>query len=173
LLLPAAAGFAALGALGISSVGATWLLIPVAATFALGGAGMAPMMDVRILEMVGADRTRYARVRVWASVSFIIATPLVGLLIDRDGLHALFWVMIPALLGTGLAASTLPGRKVTVRAPSMTRAVGTVLRHRPIALFLIGATVAWTAPRTRSSPSTCCSSAPRAIRSAGHGPSRP
>ena len=145
LLLPVAATIAAAGALGMLILGASPLLPVAAAIFALGISGMFPMMDVRVLEMVSADRTRYARVRVWGSISFIVLAPLIGMLTATHGLQALFWVMIPALLAGGLAVTTLPGRDHEVRATSMRRAPTTVLRHRPIAICLIGSFLAWAA----------------------------
>jgi PPP family 3-phenylpropionic acid transporter len=145
LLLPVAATIAAAGALGMLILGASPLLPVAAAIFALGISGMFPMMDVRVLEMVSADRTRYARVRVWGSISFIVLAPLIGMLTATHGLQALFWVMIPALLAGGLAVTTLPGRDHEVRATSMRRAPMTVLRHRPIAICLIGSFLAWAA----------------------------
>ena len=151
VLLPLAAIIGSLGAAGLATVGASILLIPSAAAFAIGAAGLSAMMDVRVLEIARADRTRYARVRVWGSISFIVCAPLIGVLADAYGLQAIFLAMIPALLIGGLAATTLPGRSMSVRAPSLMRAPGTVLRHRPIALFLLGALVGWTALSAQSS----------------------
>jgi PPP family 3-phenylpropionic acid transporter len=145
VLLPAAAVIAATGSFGLLTLGATPLLPLAAATFAVGISGVFPMMDVRVLEMVAADRTRYARVRVWGSVSFIILAPLVGILTAARGLEALFWVMVPALLLGGAAATILPGRDHAVRATSMRRAPMAVLRQREIALYLVGGFLAWAA----------------------------
>ena len=151
VLLPMAALISAAGALGLATVGASPLLIPCAAAFAIGTAGLSPMMDVRVLEIASADRTRYARVRAWGSVSFIVCAPLIGVLADANGLRAIFLAMIPALIIGGIAATTLPGRSMSIRAPSLMRAPGAVLRHRPIALFLIGALVGWTALSAQNS----------------------
>jgi PPP family 3-phenylpropionic acid transporter len=145
ILLPLAAAIAGAGAVGLYSVGPTPWLPVCAATFAVGISGLTPMMDVRVLEMVGADRTRYSRVRVWGSVSFIVLAPLIGLLTVSNGLHAIFWVMVPCLLLGGLAANTMPGRVEAIRATSMRRAPMTVLRHRPIAFYLVGGFFAWAA----------------------------
>ena len=144
LFLPLAAGIGALGAVGLATVGASWLLIPSAAAFAGGLAGLGPMMDVRVLDMAGSDRTRYARVRVWGSISFMVCTPFIGLAIG-DNFRGLFFVAVPMILMGGLAAMLLPGRAGGVHAASLRRAPGRVLGHRPIALFLIAAFVGWTA----------------------------
>jgi len=148
-LLPLAGVIAALGALGLATVGASPLLIPSAGAFAIGMSGLSPMMDVRVLNLVGADRSRYARVRVWGSISFIICTPIIGYAIGEN-YRNLFFVLIPSVLLGGLAAMLLPGRAGGVRGASLRRAPGRVLGHVPIALFLIGALVGWTAVYAQS-----------------------
>ncbi len=142
--LPISAGIAAVGGFGLATAGASWLLIPSAAAWAAGLAGLGPMMDVRVLDIAGSDRTRYARVRVWGSISFMVATPIIGFAIGEN-YRGLFLVAIPMILGGGLAAMLLPGRAGGVKSGSLRRAPGRVLGHRPIALFLIGAFVGWTA----------------------------
>ena len=148
-LLPLAGVIAALGALGLATVGASPLLIPSAGAFAIGMSGLSPMMDVRVLNLVGADRSLYARVRVWGSISFIICTPIIGYAIGEN-YRNLFFVLIPSVLLGGLAAMLLPGRAGGVRGASLRRAPGRVLGHVPIALFLIGALVGWTAVYAQS-----------------------
>jgi PPP family 3-phenylpropionic acid transporter len=133
------------GGVGLATVGASPLLVLSAAAFAFGMSGMAPMMDVRVLDMIGSDRTRYARVRMWGSFSFMIAAPIIGVLVRADGYGALFLVFVPMVLLGGLASTLLPGRSMGVRGASLRRAPGRVLSHRPIALFLIGALAGWTA----------------------------
>jgi PPP family 3-phenylpropionic acid transporter len=145
LLLPAAALLASAGALGLYLSGPTPFLPVSAAVFAAGASGLTPMMDVRVLEMVSADRTRYARVRLWGSLSFIVMAPLIGLLTAAHGLPALFWVMVPCLLAGGLAANLMPGRPNAIRTASMFRAPAAVLRQRSIAVFLIGSFFGWAA----------------------------
>lgn len=144
LLLPLAAGIGATGATGLAIAGPSWLLIPSAASFAIGLAGLGPMMDVRVLDMAGSDRTRYGRIRAWGSISFMVATPIIGFAIGED-YRGLFFVAVPMILVGGLAAMLLPGQTGGVRGASMRRAPGRVLGHRPIALFLIGAFVGWMA----------------------------
>ncbi len=144
VFLALAAAIAAAGAAGLAVVGASPLLIPSAAAFAVGMSGLSPMMDVRVLDIVGADRTRYARVRVWGSISFMVCTPIVGFAI-AENYRSLFLIAIPAILLGGLAATLLPGRADGVRGASLRRAPGRVLGHRPITIFLVGAFVGWTA----------------------------
>ena len=146
-----AAAIATAGALGLATAGATPLIVLAAAVWAVGMAGISPMMDVRVLSMVGADRTRYGSIRACGSASFIVFAPVVGLLVDRGGMSAMFWIMVPALALTGVSAMALPPRPDSVRTPSLRRAPGTVLRHRPIAVFLVGSLAAWIAISAQSS----------------------
>ncbi|HEX7491054.1 MAG TPA: MFS transporter, partial [Candidatus Limnocylindrales bacterium] len=138
VLLPLAGLIGGLGGYGLATVGATPLIVPSAAMFSCGIAGIGPMMDVRVLELTGADRTQYGRIRAVGSFSFMIGAPLVGLLKDHQGPASIFWVLIPALLIGTLLATSIPGRTRVLRAGSMFRAPGQVLRHRPVAMFLIG-----------------------------------
>ena len=144
LLIPVAAVIASAGGMGLGSVGATPLLAVCAAGWALGMSGIGPMMDVRVLDMLGSDRTRYARVRVWGSISFMILTPAIGFLLHQH-YQGMFAFMIPGILGGGLASVLLPGRSPEKRGVSLMRAPGRVLRHRPIALYLLAALVGWIA----------------------------
>ena len=145
VLLPLAGLLAASGGFGLWRVGASPLLPVFAAMFAIGMAGTTPMMDVRVLELAGSDRTRYGLVRAFGSASFMVCAPLVGFLNDSQGYKALFLIMVPALIAGGLAASAIPGRSNVLRSPSMLRAPGRVLGYRPIAIFLLGSLVCWTA----------------------------
>jgi PPP family 3-phenylpropionic acid transporter len=144
-LIPLAAAVGTAGAAGLAFAGATPWLVVSAAVWAIGMSGVTPMMDVRVLSMVAANRTRYAWIRACGSVGFIVCAPLIGLVIDRDGPRALFLLMVPATFLAGVASMSLPPRPDSVRAPSMRKAPGTVLRHRSIALFLVGSLVAWIA----------------------------
>jgi PPP family 3-phenylpropionic acid transporter len=150
VLLPIAGGLLSCGAFGLLNSGATLLLIPSAALFAMGTSGLAPMMDVRVLEQAGSDRTRYGRIRACGSASFMVAAPLVGLLKDNQGAGSIFWVLIPAGLAGAFLATLIPGRVHVGRMPSIWRAPGTVLRHRPIAFYLLGSFICLAAVSAQS-----------------------
>ncbi len=141
-LIPFAGLIAAAGGMGIGMLGASWWLIPAVAAFAIGLTGISPMMDVRVLDMTRSDRSRYASVRVFGSVGFIIATPIIGFAIHQT-YQELFFVFVPVVLLASTASLLLPGRSRNVRGVSVMKAPGTVLRHRPILLFLAAALVGW------------------------------
>jgi len=107
-------------------------------------------MDVRVLSMVGADRTRYGWIRACGSASFIVlcARFVSACSVDR-GRHArMFWIMVRPLALAAAAHGCLRGRSAP---PSLRRAPRTVLRHRPIAIFLVGSLAAWTAISAQTS----------------------
>jgi MFS family permease len=146
VLLPLAGGLAALGCYGLFRLGSTPLLLPLfAAMLAIGMSGLFPMIDVRVLELAGSDRTRYSLVRACGSAAFIVFAPLIGLLANAQGYGVIFLIIIPAMLVGSLIANSVPGRSNVLRAPSMLRAPGRVLSHRPIAIFMLGSLVCWTA----------------------------
>jgi MFS transporter, PPP family, 3-phenylpropionic acid transporter len=150
LLIPIAAVVGASGAVMMRFSGASPLLVVGAATWAIGMSGTSPMLDVRVLSLVGADRARYGWIRACGSASFIVFAPLVGLLVDARGLAAIFVIVVPSMLVAGFASVALPARPASVRTASLRKAPGAVLRHRPILLFLIGASVAWMAMSSQS-----------------------
>jgi PPP family 3-phenylpropionic acid transporter len=143
-LIPFAGAIAASGGLGLGLSAASWTLIPSAAAFSMGMSGVSPMMDVRVLHMTRSDRSRYASVRVWGSIGFILATPVIGFAIAQT-YRGLFLFLVPAIVAGSFASLLLPGRPATLRSPGMMHAPGRVLQHRPIAFFLAGALVGWVA----------------------------
>jgi MFS transporter, PPP family, 3-phenylpropionic acid transporter len=144
-LLPLAGLIAGASALGLGLVAGSPLLVVFAAFLAVGGAGLMPMLDVRVLELAGPDRTRYGYVRAFSSVSFIIFAPVMGVLTNARGVGAIFAVIVPSMVIAGFIAAAVPGRSNVARAPSMLRAPGRVLGERPILVFLIGSLICWTA----------------------------
>jgi PPP family 3-phenylpropionic acid transporter len=118
----------------------------VLAVFALYAAlaGIGPILDARTLDMLGPDRLRYGRVRAWGSVSFVVFTLIVGVMIDRLGPPGLFPVYVTALVVTGFLSLALAPRRPS-RSVSMRSGVSALLRQRSMAVFLVGALLAWMA----------------------------
>lgn len=144
-LLPLSGLIAGVSALGLGLVGASPLLTVFAVCLAIGGAGLMPMLDVRVLELAGSDRTRYGLVRAFSSISFIIFAPITGFITNARGQGAIFAIIVPSLIVAGFIAATVPGRPNVARAPSMLRAPGRVIAHRTTLVFLVGSLICWTA----------------------------
>jgi MFS transporter, PPP family, 3-phenylpropionic acid transporter len=145
LVLPVAAGTAALGAAMLAVVAGPLAVAPLVAAVALSMAGVSPILDTRALEAVAEDRNRYGRLRVWGSISFIVSVVLVGWVIEQTGgSHGLFLVLVPALAATAFVGLGLPSRSVVPSLPRLT-GISAVLRSRPLASFLAAVLVAWSA----------------------------
>jgi MFS transporter, PPP family, 3-phenylpropionic acid transporter len=106
--LPTAAVIAALGATLLAMPTGAPALAASVAVMALGVAGIGPVLDARTLELLGDRAPRYGEIRAIGSLTFVLATLAVGLLLDRAGTRALFVVLVPTLVGTALAALSVP-----------------------------------------------------------------
>lgn len=140
--LPAAALVAAAGASGLAFSGEPIALALSVAILALGSAGIGPVLDARTLEILGDRAARYGEVRAIGSLAFVVATLAVGVLLDQAGTRALFVVFVPTLVGTALAAFSLP-RRGGGRRPGVWHGVGTFVRTPGVAAFLLGTLLTW------------------------------
>lgn len=144
LVLPAAAAAAALsGALLAAAAGGLAVAVLVAC-LALAMAGVYPILDARALETVAEDRNRYGRLRVWGSISFIVAAVVVGWIVEQTDIGALFLVLVPALALTALVGLGLPSSSSVPPLPRLS-GISAVLRSRVLASFLLAALLAWSA----------------------------
>ncbi len=143
LVLPAAALFAALAATLLSQA----VLLPVIAVgvilVAMSTAGITPMLDARTLDILGDDRGQYGRIRAWGSISFVVATFIVGLVVQSLGTEALFLAWVPLLLATALVALWLPRSRRTSATGSIWHGAARVIRAPGMAPFLVAAFILW------------------------------
>src|SRR5262245_27846827 len=99
LVLPAAAVVAAIAAASVWLVGWPALIVFVVA-IGIGMSGTGPILDARAVEAFGSDRARFGRLRMWGSASFVVASIVVGALVERTSPGCLFAVYVPAMLAT-------------------------------------------------------------------------
>lgn len=141
LLIPAT--FGAIAFVVLAQVRGMWLLALAAAAGSFGMAGVGPVLDARALETVQEDRSRFGRLRVWGSISFIISALFVGWLADRAGIRSLFFVLIPALLVTGIIGLGLRSLSAETTLPRL-GSLAAVFRSAPLMRFMAAALVVWT-----------------------------
>jgi MFS transporter, PPP family, 3-phenylpropionic acid transporter len=135
LVLASAPAIAAVAGLALAlAVGLPAIVVCVVVLY-LAMAGIGPMLDARTVDMLGADRTRYGRVRAWGSASFVFASLLVGVLIDRTSVASLFEVWVPAVALAAVVMLMLPTRP-RGRSVSLFRGAADLLGRRDLALFL-------------------------------------
>ena len=145
LIIPAAASIAALAALALALARQPIAIAAAAIAISAATAGISPVLDARALEMVADDRQRYGRLRVWGSISFVIAVWITGFIVERAGIASLFAVYVPLLVLTAIVALLLRGSgRVTPPLPRLT-GIGLVLGEPTLRRFLIAALVGWAA----------------------------
>jgi PPP family 3-phenylpropionic acid transporter len=144
LTLPAAALVAAGGALALALAREPSTVTAAVVVLSAGLAGIGPVLDARTLELLGADRARYGRVRAWGSVSFVISAAICGPLLDARGTGALFLVYVPCLALTALIALGVP-RRATRRPASLRVGTFQLLRQPRMVRFLAGSLMVWAA----------------------------
>jgi PPP family 3-phenylpropionic acid transporter len=110
----------------------------------LAFSGLAPTLDARALETVRGNRDRYGRLRAWGSASFIVVVWVTGALIERAGASSMFVLYITALLVLAVVSIPLRGTVNDIRLPRLT-GIGVVLRHPPLARFLLAVLLVWSA----------------------------
>jgi PPP family 3-phenylpropionic acid transporter len=122
-------------------------VVPMALAIVLASvafAGIAPTLDARALETVGADRNRYGRLRAWGSAAFIVVVAFTGALVERAGIMSIFVVYVGALIVLAIVSVPLRGDP---NAPRLRRleSIGVVLRHPPLLRFLPAVLLVWSA----------------------------
>lgn len=98
-----------------------------------------PQFEVTTLSYLEGDEHRYAQLRVWGSIGFIVTVALLGPLI---GWHPLGAALVPLLLlilfiGIWLASLTVAERPTPHDAPIATHSLWQVLRQPPVVALMI------------------------------------
>ncbi len=116
-----------------------------AVTYSLAWAGVGPLLDVRALETVGKEHSRYARLRVWGSVSFIVSVLVVGALIEQTNVRVLFIVLVGSILAMALVTGGLRERARHPDAAPAPRfaSLRAVLATSKLRAFVVVALLAW------------------------------
>jgi len=142
LLIPATLAALAFWALAVAH--GIWIVGIAAAAASFAMSGVSPVLDARALETVRDDRSRFGRLRVWGSISFIASALFVGWLADWAGIRSLFIVLIPALLVTGVIGIGLRSQSPEPTLPRLS-SLAAVFRSSLLMRFLAAALVVWTA----------------------------
>jgi PPP family 3-phenylpropionic acid transporter len=144
LTLPGAALLAAVGAWATALAPDPVLIALAVAGTALAFSGIGPVLDARAIQAVRADRNRYGGMRAWGSASFIVVVWLTGAVIERAGPTSLFAIYVAALLTCAVVTIPLRGQQGAMRLPRLS-GIGVVLRHPPVARFLLAVLLVWSA----------------------------
>jgi MFS transporter, PPP family, 3-phenylpropionic acid transporter len=137
---------ALVSALLLTMCASFWPILVLALLLAVAIATVLPLTETLAMGGVRAAGLDYGRMRLWGSLSFIVASFCGGLAIDRLGAPAAVWLMAGGAALTALAAHGLPRPAGDGRPPSaaerprisLTDAVGLV-RSRLFVTFLLAA----------------------------------
>lgn len=143
-VLPIAATLAAAGGAALALAHGPIAIALAAVGMALAHSGLGPTLDARALETVRRNRDQYGGLRAWGSASFIVVVWGTGALIERAGALSLFFVYVAAMLILALVTIPLRGAIGEIRLPRLT-GIGAVLRHPPLARFLLAGLLVWSA----------------------------
>lgn len=143
---------------GVTALWGSTEVLPVALSvtmIAAGMAGVAPIVEARGLETSGHDRSGYGPLRAFGSGSYIAAAGLIGIGVQQWGVGAALASFAVGVALTGLIGLTLrpasrrdvavaAGETVVVAARPGLREIRRLLAIPSLAIFLVGAALAWT-----------------------------
>jgi len=107
-------------ALLLSQVGGYAAIFVVAVAFVLATSSMMPLTETIALTSARTAGLDYGRMRLWGSITFIIANLAGGLLIDEFGGGVGVWLFVAAAAFVVISAHQLPGPPPTVEPRSST-----------------------------------------------------
>jgi PPP family 3-phenylpropionic acid transporter len=135
LLMLAVTGLIA-ATLALSTAQSLIVILPIVGVYALFNTTIMPLMDSTTLSLLGEHRERYGAQRVWGSIGFIATTSVIGLVLERAGLHSLFYIYTIANICFLVALIGLPERKVHIgHAYAMFTGLTQMVREPPWLLF--------------------------------------
>ncbi len=103
--LSAASAVLAIAAWNAPSYG--WLVVTVI-PYSVIAVSVLPLIDTVAVAGVRAAGHDYGRMRLWGSLTFLIATLAAGAMIDIWGARAIIWALVGATIATAIAALMLP-----------------------------------------------------------------
>lgn len=120
-----------------------WILVAVGG-YALFFSPIITLIDSNTLRMLGPRGERYGRYRVWGTVSFTLASLVMGFVYEWSGLHTMFAVFIIVMLVMLAIALGLPNQPVQI-GRSITRGMGEIVRQPAWIAFAVSTFVLWLA----------------------------
>ncbi len=114
-----------------------WWLAVVMATFSFFWNAILPQFEATTLRALGRDSHRYALVRLWGSIGFILAVASLGWLLDVLSLDWLPWIMLGLLAVLYLSALSVPEPANGDPAGEATLPLMTVLRRPEVIALLL------------------------------------
>lgn len=99
---------AAAAGLALALAPGFWSILAVAITFSIAVTSIMPLLETVAVAGVRSGGLDYGRMRLWGSLSFVVATVTGGLVIERLGAAAGVWMIAAGAVLTALASHLLP-----------------------------------------------------------------
>ncbi|KPK51543.1 MAG: MFS transporter, partial [Thiotrichales bacterium SG8_50] len=116
LVVRLAALLAALTYVGVFFTTNFWWLALVMLIFSFFWNATLPQLEAATMNHLGGEATRYARVRLWGSVGFIVAVIGLGVLFDQVETWWLLPVVLVLLVGIWVSSLLVPERELDIQA---------------------------------------------------------
>ncbi|WP_034618768.1 MFS transporter [Chitinibacter tainanensis] len=98
-----------------------------------------PLVEATAMNLLQGDSGAYARLRIWGSVGFVVATLVAGYLIEALGVGVLPWAVISVMTALALYCWWVPETGVAAARSTEQAGFAQILRQREV-LALLGAT---------------------------------
>lgn len=131
-----ASGLAALGFVGVWAATDFWVLAFTMALFSFFWNAALPQFEAVTLNHLGRDADRYAHIRLWGSIGFIVTAMLLGWALDHAPLEIVPLVVLLLMVGIWGASRLVPqdGR---ISASSGPEVLSKVLRQPAVMALLV------------------------------------
>ena len=114
-----------------------WWLAVVMAVFSFFWNAILPQFEATTLRSLGRGSHRYALVRLWGSIGFIVAVASLGWLLDTLSIQWLPWIMLGLLAGLYLATLQVREPPVGPQESDGASALSAVLRRPEVIALLL------------------------------------
>jgi MFS transporter, PPP family, 3-phenylpropionic acid transporter len=119
-----------------------WILL-IIAFFSLFNRPIYTLVDTTTLQLLGEHRDRYGAYRVWGTLGFVAVNLVSGPLLQRTGLHTMFYAFPLGILLFWLITTRLPDHPVRGAMPPRSRDLWEMLRQPRWLLFAVTAFILW------------------------------
>jgi PPP family 3-phenylpropionic acid transporter len=122
------------------AVGGFWALLAVSILASMTFSALMPLGDAVTMLQVRQGKIDYGRVRLWGSLSFIVAATGGGWLLEGRGDETILWMMIGALAFTVAGCHLIP-RTVTPGSKRFNAPIRAVLGNKRLMVFMVAASL--------------------------------
>ncbi len=96
-----------------------------------------PLYEVITLRVLGAEKEKYGKVRLWGSVGFIGAVALVGAILELMPISYLPWLLLPVFFGIALSAFLVPSERGERKGRAPKGSLKEIVTHPAVLAFFL------------------------------------